>query len=466
ARLRPGRFGNVRNRVRNLRPGRTGGPHRTAATTGNGPAGRTTVPLQANALQSLCRHVFGFRLAMIALGTPMALANTADGLPKWLVGSAVLVTFMGSYALFRDWERFGPLLLRHPPLLAVDLLLSGLLLVTATPQSPLAYVCVCTPLLAGLLYGWRGAGAFAAAQCLLLTVLYATAGAAASGAAGATDETDGQELHSALLLAGFCAIAGAVGVTLRNHVLRFATASQALAEARARLAATTAVAEERARLARDLHDSVAKTLHGLALSADSLARTADRAPAPEVRQRAELVARSARRAAAESRDLLTDLRHSGEPGRPVGVVPALHAATEDFSRRTGITATFHHTGPVDTAPAVTQAVASHLLTVTTEALDNVARHAKATTVTVTTALADGLLTLRIRDNGTGLPPGTTLPALSRSGHFGLLGMVERAAAIGARLRVGRSSTGGTEVRLDLPHAPRSEAPEGSPHHAA
>lgn len=55
------------------------------------------------------------------------------------------------------------------------------------------------------------------------------------------------------------------------------------------------------------------------------------------------------------------------------------------------------------------------------------------------------------DDGTGLPPGTTLDDLRRAGHFGLVGMVERAASIGARIRIGRGRHArGTEVRLELP----------------
>ena len=99
-------------------------------------------------------------------------------------------------------------------------------------------------------------------------------------------------------------------------MLRFGTATQALTEARARLAVTEAVEAERARLAREMHDSVAKTLHGLALAADGLA--ALRRPAwtrSTVKHQAELVARSARRAAAESRELLSDLRRESGPGR-------------------------------------------------------------------------------------------------------------------------------------------------------
>lgn len=109
------------------------------------PGSRPAFAIQLNALQAMCRQVFGFRLAMIAIATPFAIGHTASGPATWLIGSAILVTFMGSYVLFRDWERFGPVLLRHPWLLGIDAFFGALLLITASPESTLAYVTVCTP---------------------------------------------------------------------------------------------------------------------------------------------------------------------------------------------------------------------------------------------------------------------------------------------------------------------------------
>ncbi|MCT9089547.1 histidine kinase [Streptomyces sp. ASQP_92] len=391
--------------------------------------------LQINALQAMCRQVFGFRLAMIAIGAPFSLAGAAPGAPGLLVGAAVLVTFMGSYVLFRDWERFGPLLLRHPWLLAVDAVFGALLLITATPESPLGYVTICTPLLAGLVYGWRGAGLFAGLQVAILTLVYATGPHSQLADA------------SALLLPGFCVIAGAVGVTIRNLLFRFGAASQALTETRARLAVHDAVEEERARLARDLHDSVAKTLHGLALAADGLAASADRMDPLTVRGQADLVARAARRAAAESRELLGDLRRT--QGK-VDVLTELSAAVRDFTRRTGIRARWTPLGE-GPAPMLPAGVARQLLTIASEALDNAHRHAGPARIEVAAGVEGALLRLSVRDDGRGLPPGTTLDDLRRTGHFGLVGMVERAASMGARIRVGRGDAPrGTEVRVELP----------------
>jgi signal transduction histidine kinase len=401
-----------------------------------------TLSLQVNALQALCRQVFGFRLAMIALAAPAALLNASPGLGQNLVGAAVVVTFMGSYALFRDWERFGPLLLRHPTLLAADTLFGSLLLVSAGPDTTLAYVSVCTPLLAGLAYSWRGAACFASLQSLILLLVQATL-------ARTGDRTPAE----ALLVPGLCVIAGAVGSTLRNLMLRFGEATRALTSVQARLAATEAVAEERARLARELHDSVAKTLHGVALAAEGLAASAN-APAPDaavLRRQADLVARAARRAATESRALLTDLRRAPDPGSPLDLDAELSSRTSDFSAHTGIPATYEPTGADRPLPPVPPAVGRQLLTIAEEALENAHRHASPASVRVTAGVEGDHLFLTVYDDGRGVPADTTLEHLRSTGHFGLLGMVERAASVGARIRIGRGDhPRGTEVRVDLP----------------
>ncbi|MFE3900018.1 sensor histidine kinase [Streptomyces sp. NPDC059153] len=410
------------------------------------PGSRPAFAIQLNALQAMCRQVFGFRLAMIAIATPFALGHTASGLASWLIGSAILITFMGSYVLFRDWERFGPVLLRHPWLLGIDAFFGALLLITAGPESTLAYVTVCTPLLAGLVYGWRGAAVFAALQTIIVLGVYNT-----DPKLQPTDAT-------AVLLPGFCIIAGAVGVTLRNLLLRFGTASQALTETRARLAVSEAVEGERTRLAREMHDSVAKTLHGLALAADGLAGSSDRMDPRTVKHQAELVARAARRAAAESRELLSDLRRESGLDGGVDVVRELQARADDFTRRHALTATFRllNETPV---PNVPQAVARQLLTIASEAMENAHRHAQPTYLVVLVGVKGDVLRVSVYDDGRGLPTGTTLDDLRDAGHFGLVGMVERAASIGARIRIGKGQAAkGTEVRLELPLAALSAAP--------
>ncbi|MET9854736.1 histidine kinase [Streptomyces sp. NPDC006450] len=398
-----------------------------SATARDRPSARTAaqlpIALQANALQALCRQVFAFRLVMIALGTPVVLSRTAPGAPTHLAGGAVLLAFLLSYVLFRDWERFGPLLLRHRWPLAVDwVFFSGLLVLTATPGSPLLLTSVCTPLLAGIVYGRRGAAVYAAVQAAVVAVV-----------------------AEALVLAVLCLLAGAAGACLRDVLLRFGTAGQAVLETRARLAVAQAVQAERDHLARELHDSVSKTLHGLALAADSLTRTTDPAT---LRRQAALVSGAARRAVAESRDVLADLRRDLD-------APAVSLASE-LRARIG-----PDPGPditelrvTGTLPMVPSPVARHLLAVAGEAVENARRHAGAARITVEAAVDAPDLLLVIEDDGRGLPDGIDLAVLAGAGRFGLVGMTERAAAVGARLDIGARPGGhpGTRVRLALPLA--------------
>jgi signal transduction histidine kinase len=93
-------------------------------------------------------------------------------------------------------------------------------------------------------------------------------------------------------------------------------------------------------------------------------------------------------------------------------------------------------------------------------MENAHRHASATRVDVYAGVHDDVLSISVHDDGRGLPPDTTLEELRRSGHFGLVGMVERAASVGARIHIGNGTHAkGTEVRLELPlTAPPPESP--------
>jgi signal transduction histidine kinase len=412
-------------------------PHPTPGYLEDDAPPPASVRLQLNALQSLCRQTVAVRLAMVVIGTPFALANTPGGVPRYAVLASAVLGVMTSYALLRDWERVGPRLLAHPTLMALDLLFVATLLVTASPASPLAYATVCTPLLSGLLYGWRGAGVFTGLQ--LVVVL---------SAFRAWEHRPGAGV-STLLVAGFCVAAGIIGVTLRNLLFRFGAAGEALSEADARLAAAEAVESERARLAREMHDSVAKTLHGLALAADALAASADHCDPGTLKRQANLVAGAARRAAAESRDLLSDLRRRTDltTTRP-DLTVELKCAIAEFTART--TTEVELSAP-QSPLLLPYATAHHVLAIVSEALENTLRHAHATRVRVelTTADDEGL-DLRVQDDGVGLPPATAPEDLAKTGHFGLLGMSERATSLGGRLGLGRSPLGGAEIHLHVP----------------
>lgn len=86
-------------------------------------------------------------------------------------------------------------------------------------------------------------------------------------------------------------------------------------------------------------------------------------------------------------------------------------------------------------------------------MENADRHAHPTYLVVLAGIKGDVLRVSVYDDGEGLPAGTTLDDLRRAGHFGLVGMVERAASIGARIRIGKGKAAkGTEVRVELPTA--------------
>lgn len=204
-------------------------------------------------------------------------------------------------------------------------------------------------------------------------------------------------------------------------------------------------------MAREMHDSVAKTLYGLALAAEALAASSEDADPQALKRQATAVADAARLAAAESRKLLTDLRrHSDLTDPDIDLLPELRCMAADFEARTDLAPAVRHRG----APAVLpSAAAHHVLAIVSEALENAHRHADANAVTVELGVSENEFALLVRDDGVGLPAPATpaaIAAWTRSGHFGLLGMTERAACVGGHIRLDRSPGGGTEVRLTLP----------------
>ncbi|GAB4057284.1 hypothetical protein GCM10028775_59840 [Catellatospora paridis] len=193
----------------------------------------------------------------------------------------------------------------------------------------------------------------------------------------------------------------------------------------------TAAAAERARLARELHDSVAKTLRGVSFAALALPTSLRRQPAL-AEQLAATVSAGATAAVRQAQEVLEGLRLD-DPDHEF-------AATVDricrwWAERTGVPVRSSvGTGdlPLD--------VRYELAQILHEALENIARHAGAGSVTVQLAYAGDGVRLQVTDDGAGF----RVPAEWR-GCFGLIGMAERAAAIRGTLRVMSAPGAGTTV---------------------
>jgi signal transduction histidine kinase len=241
----------------------------------------------------------------------------------------------------------------------------------------------------------------------------------------------GRPLGSAALIA----VAGAL-VSLASLVLaQRRTRRRLMADAATRRAA----AAERARLAREMHDSLSKTLDAVALGAAALPTTM--ADPQRAARLAQTLSDATRSAAADARTLIGDLR-AESPDVPL---------TESIATIVTTWSTRHRVAVHERVEDVTVApdVGYELVWILREALRNVAAHARATEVSVYLGRADDCVRLAVIDNGVGLP--AQGGAAHLDGHHGLTGMAERARACGGTLTV-TTVAAGTRVVAVVPAA--------------
>jgi PAS domain S-box-containing protein len=197
--------------------------------------------------------------------------------------------------------------------------------------------------------------------------------------------------------------------------------------------------DERTRIAREIHDSLGQALTALKLQL-AAAQDAAATEAPP------LSARLAETAAMVD-DLVKSVRRIATELRPpildqLGLPAAVEWLAQDFSRRTGLRC---QTAILPTDGAISSELATALFRIVQEALTNVLRHAGATRVDIELGVKSGCVMLEINDDGNGITEAGMGP-----GSLGILGMRERAAALGGVLEVAPRSTGGTRVAAWFP----------------
>ncbi|MFZ5881368.1 MAG: sensor histidine kinase [Chloroflexota bacterium] len=215
--------------------------------------------------------------------------------------------------------------------------------------------------------------------------------------------------------------------------------AESLESANAKLAAYNARIEsltlqtERQRMARELHDTLAQGVAGLVLQLEAVkahlaANRTDRAAAIVEQS----IAR-ARSTLAESRAAIDDLRAVS-----ANVTDAVREKVETFKQSTGLACglellvTDNHLPP---------AVIDHAMNILGESLTNISRHAQASNVRVSFVIQNKTLELEVRDNGKGFDV-----KQETKGHYGLVGMRERARLAGGMLSV-ESDANGTCVQF-------------------
>lgn len=196
--------------------------------------------------------------------------------------------------------------------------------------------------------------------------------------------------------------------------------------------------QERTRIAREIHDDVGGNLTAIKMALAMLSR---RLPADQlVTQKVDYVDSLVDRTIDAIHRISLDLRPSI---LDFGIVAALEWQCEEFDKQNGIRCAFHTS---DKDIELTPDHATALFRVFQEALTNIAKHAKATAVDVRLARSGQVLSLTVSDNGVGI----TTKDRDKPGSFGLLGMAERAQALGGTLDVLRPATGGTIIKINIP----------------
>lgn len=202
-----------------------------------------------------------------------------------------------------------------------------------------------------------------------------------------------------------------------------------------------AVLAERNRMAREIHDTLAQSFVGVSVQLELTAQLLAQSQIPAAHQQIDRTRTYVREGLAEARRSIWDLRAITAtdtlPTRLTRLVEQTHS--EQIHTDLTIGGTYHALAP---------ALESEVLRIAQEALTNVTRHSLATRVSVDLRYHSKQLTLIVADNGRGFE--TSGDALPAKGHFGLQGMRERAAQIGAQLTVESSPEQGTRITLDTP----------------
>jgi len=207
---------------------------------------------------------------------------------------------------------------------------------------------------------------------------------------------------------------------------------------------------ERERVAHELHDGPVQDLIALGQQAEMAQHLLDQTETDRVRALLQDMRRAELATVENLRRLIGDLR-------PVylddlGLIPAVGMLVAQARKRTAAEVRLEQAGEAQRYDPEIELAAYRIAQ---EALSNAMQHAQAATIDVFIASSPDSLTLSVADDG----PGFTLPpsadALTSDGHFGLVGMRERAARLGGRLEIQTAPGRGTRVSVRLParHAP-------------
>lgn len=202
----------------------------------------------------------------------------------------------------------------------------------------------------------------------------------------------------------------------------------------------SAVLAERNRIAREIHDNLAQDILGISVQLELVARLMPAAAeaAKGHLDRARILVRNSM---TEARRYVWDLRSQELQKKDLSA--ALRDTTKRLTAENDVEAVVEVTGPSRPLPLP---VETNLLRIGQEAINNAVKHARANRIDVTLNFDTRSVQLSIRDDGRSFDP----KAHIADGHFGLIGMRERAEQIGAVLTIDSAVERGTQIAVDVP----------------
>jgi signal transduction histidine kinase len=209
------------------------------------------------------------------------------------------------------------------------------------------------------------------------------------------------------------------------------------------------VSAERRKIAQELHDGLAQELTGVVLALEGCQRALDKDPALLGPQLAK-ASRDARATLMDVRQYMTALRQSETGGLNLPVT--LGRLVDDLRRQTGLQVQMEESGQPRELDAVVERA---VIRIVGEALRNVAQHAGATTAKVALLYDQDGVVVTVEDDGKGFDVEETFRGAEDRGHFGVVGMRERAEAASGHLVVRSEPGKGSIVRASIPYATES-----------
>jgi signal transduction histidine kinase len=204
---------------------------------------------------------------------------------------------------------------------------------------------------------------------------------------------------------------------------------------------------ERNRIAREIHDTLAQNLTGIALQLDSVTMQATGIP-PELRRHLDQACDLTRYSLAEARGAVVDLRsHELERQELASLLPQIGENIRQSAASETVVEVKVQGRPRTLSPITEK----NLARIFQEAVANAIKHSGAARIEAELRFESDRLTLRVGDDGCGFDADQTMPLYM--GHYGLIGMRERVVRIGGRLTLRSKPGEGTEIVVQLPLPP-------------